>query len=174
MKKSHLMAKIKSLLFKKYSMIDYYRKNGMKIGKNPRIFCDIYTPESYLIEIGDNVTISTQVQLVTHDARTAKVLPGTTDISGRIKIGNNCFIGARSVILYCCTLADSTIVAAASVVTKSFNEPGKVIGGNPARVLCDVKQFADKYKEVAVNTKGMTWEEKRAFLLSNEWKFVKK
>ena len=174
MKKSHLIAKLKSLVFEKYSMVDYYCKKGMKIGKNPRIFSDIYTPEPYLIEIGDNVTISSKVQLITHDASIEKVLPETTDVFGRIKIGSNCFIGARSIILYGCTLADNMIVAAGSVVTKSFTEPGKVIGGNPAHVICDVEQFAKKHKEFAVSTKGMTWEKKRDFLLKNEEKLVKR
>ena len=174
MKKSYLFAKFRSFFLKKYSMRDYYIKDGMKIGKNPRIFCDIYTPEAYLIEIGDNVTISTKVQLITHDASIAKALPGTTDVFGRIKIGNNCFIGAGAIVMYGCTLADNTIVAAGSVVTKSFNEPGKVIGGNPARVLCDVSQFAEKYKDRAVSTKGLTWEEKRDFLLKNEDKLIKR
>ena len=47
MNKSHIVAKVKSFMFKKYSMIDYYRKNGMKIGKNPRIFA-IYIPLNHI------------------------------------------------------------------------------------------------------------------------------
>ena len=167
MDKSYLYAKIKSLLFKKYSMLDFCRKKGMKVGENPRIFCDIYTPECYLIEIGDNVTISTSVQLITHDASIAKAMEGVTDIFGKIKIGNNCFIGARSIILPGCSLADNTIVAAGSVVTKSVKECGKVIGGNPAKVICNIEEFAEKNKNFALDTKGMSWEEKRDFLLKN-------
>ncbi len=174
MKKAYIIAKLRSYISKKYSMLDYCRKEGMKIGENPRIFSNIYTPEAYLVEIGDNVTISTRVQLITHDASIAKILPGTTDVFGKIKIGNNCFIGAGTIVLYGCTLADNIIVAAGSVVTKSFNEPGKVIGGNPARVICDIEKFAEKNKELAVSTKNMSWEEKREFLLDNEEKMVKR
>ncbi len=164
---SHLVAKLKTYLLKNDALIHYYRKQGMVIGKNPRIFSDISTPEAYLVEIGDNVTISNGVQLITHDASIAKALDGVTDVFGRIKIGNNCFIGAKSIILYGCTLADNTIVGAGSVVTRSVTECGKVIGGNPARVICDVETFVNKSKEFAISTRGMTKEQKREVLMNS-------
>lgn len=126
----------------------------MKIGKNPRIFSDIMTTEPYLIEIGDNVTISSDVQLITHDNSIIKCNINATDLFGKITIGSNCFIGARSLILYGVTLADSTIVAAGSVVTKSVHESGKIIAGNPAKVIGNISDFADKYAEYAVNLRG--------------------
>jgi len=170
----HLVAKLKSYIFGKSYLVDFYRKEGMKIGKNPRIFSDIFTPESYLIEIGDNVTISNGVQLITHDASIAKALDGVTDVFGKIKIGNNCFVGARSIILYGCTLPDNTIVAAGSVVTKSITESGKIIGGNPARVICTVKDFARKNGDFALNTRGMNRTQKLEFLMKNEARLVQR
>lgn len=152
-------------------LIDYLRKQGMKIGEKPRIFCDISTSESYLVEIGDNVTISNDVQLITHDASISKVLPEYSDLFGKITIGNNCFIGARSIIMYGVTLPDNTIVASGSVVTKSVAESGKIIGGNPAKVIGSVNDFAEKAKKYAVNIHGMTAEQKRE-LLKNEEKLV--
>lgn len=53
-----------------------------------------------MIEIGNNVTIAGHVELVTHDNSTSKVLPNTTDLFGKIKIGTTVFIGTRSVIMY--------------------------------------------------------------------------
>ena len=86
---------------------------------------------------------------------------------GKITIGNNSFIGARSVIMYGVELADNTIVAAGSVVTKSFLEGNIVIGGNPARVIgtweklrskveiygnnaVDVKEFMEQHPDLLV------------------------
>ena len=60
---------------------------------------------------------------------------GVIDTFGAISIGNNCFIGANSVILLGVTLADNIVVAAGSVVTKSFFENNIIIGGNPAKKL---------------------------------------
>ncbi len=53
-----------------------------------------------------------------------------------ITIGNNCWIGANSVILPGVTLGDNVIVGAGSIVTKSFHS-NLVIAGNPARIIRD-------------------------------------
>ena len=148
-------------------LIKYLRQQGMTIGENCRIFTDISTSESYLVEIGDNTTISGNVSLITHDASIQKTLPGVTDVFGRIRIGKNCFIGSGTIIMYGVTLADNTIVAAGSVVTKSVIECGKIIGGNPAKIIGDVDTFAEKMCKYAVNIKGLNSEEKKK-LLENE------
>ena len=166
----NIMSTIRTLLAKYYGgerLVEYLRTKGMSIGENCRIFCDISTAESYLVEIGNNVTISGDVSLITHDSSIQKALPDVTDVFGKIKIGNNCFIGIGSTIMYGVTLADNSIVAAGSVVTKSVTEPGKIIGGNPAKVISDVESFASKMRKHAVNIKGLSPEQKKA-LLENE------
>lgn len=148
-------------------LISYLRSQGMVIGENCRIFSDIATTESYLVEIGDNTTISSNVSLITHDASIQKIKPDVTDVFGKIKIGKNSFIGSGAIIMYGVTLADNTIVAAGSVVTKSVTEPRKIIGGNPAKIIGDVDSFAEKMSEYAVNIKGLSTEQKRE-LLNND------
>jgi len=51
-----------------------------------------------------------------------------------IRIGKKCWIGANAIILPSVELGDNVIVAAGSVVNKSFPD-NIVIGGNPARVI---------------------------------------
>ena len=51
-----------------------------------------------------------------------------------IKIGKKCWIGANAIILPSVKLGDNVIVAAGSVVSKSFLD-NLVIGGNPAKVI---------------------------------------
>ncbi len=51
-----------------------------------------------------------------------------------IKIGNDVWIGANSVILDNVNIGDGVVVAAGSVVTKSI-EPYSVVAGNPARFI---------------------------------------
>ncbi len=112
-----------------------------------------------MIEIGSNVTIANNVQLITHDNSISKVLPDTSDLFGKIVIGDNCFIGARSIIMYGIELAPNTIVAAGSVVTKSFPEGNIVIGGNPAKVITTWEKFAEKNRDLAWDLSKYTREE---------------
>lgn len=165
----YFIAKVKYKLLgnKKEAVSDYFRKSGMRIGKSCNICCNIMTAEPYLIEIGDGTTIAGDVTFVTHDNSVSKVIPGTTDMFGKITIGKNCFIGARSILLYGVTLADNTIVAAGSVVAKSFLESGTVIGGNPAKVLGTWENFAAKNKAYSLNVDGLSYDEKAQKVCDN-------
>ncbi len=53
-----------------------------------------------------------------------------------IRIGRNCWIGAKVTILDGVTLGDGCVVAAGAVVTRSFPE-NVILGGVPARILKD-------------------------------------
>lgn len=138
---------------------DYFRKMGMKIGENCNICDNISTTEAYLITIGNNVTLAGGVIFIAHDNSISKLLPNTTDLLGTIAIGDNCFIGNRAMLLYGVQLADNIIVAAGSVVTKSFLKSGIIIGGNPAKVIGICSDFAEKNKDKAFNLDGIPRKE---------------
>lgn len=143
---SYFLMKIRSKLSShpKKVVVDYFRRKGMRIGADCTICSNILTTEPYLIHLGDNVTIAGEVLFVTHDNSISKVMDGVTDLFGEIIIGDSCFIGNRAVLLYGITLADHIIVAAGSVVTKSFLTPGVIIGGNPAQIIGSCKVFQEK------------------------------
>ena len=63
-----------------------------------------------------------------------------TSHTGEVKcpiIGKNVDIGYGAVLLGDIRIADDIVIGANSVVTKSFEEPGIVIAGVPARKICD-------------------------------------
>ena len=61
-----------------------------------------------------------------------------------IKVGNNVWIGAGTIVLAGVTIGDNTVIGAGSVVTKDI--PSNVIAvGVPCRVLREITE-ADKYK----------------------------
>ncbi len=150
------VAKVKTKINKSQAaMIDFYRKNGVTIGDNCRIASYIGMKEAFLIEIGDNVVISTNVTFVTHDFSSKLIWPDKGELFGRIKIGNNCFIGQNATIMYGVTIADNTIVAAGSVVTKSFPESNIIIGGNPAKVIGTWEKYREKNQANVIKMKDM-------------------
>ena len=149
----YIIAKIKSKLARNnYEIMnDYYRKCGVKIGESVLICTDISKGEPYLIEIGSGTTISTEVAFVTHDYSIRNLSKDFANLFGKIKVGNNCFVGERAVLMYGVTLADNIIVAAGSVVTKSFKEENVIIGGNPARIIGTWEKFYEKEKEKSIS-----------------------
>lgn len=151
---------------------NYLRSLGMKIGNECYIFSDkIETAEPYLVSLGDHVTIANDVRFATHDASANFYIEGASDIYGRISIGNYVFIGMGTIILPGVTIADHCIIAAGSVVTKSFFEDGVVIGGNPAHLIGTVEELKEKNKNLKLYTWGMSYSEKRTYLEKNEESF---
>lgn len=128
-----------------------YRLNGAKIGNNVRAFSPITSAEPYLITVGDNVTIATNVKFITHDNSAIKIYEDATDFVGPINIGNNVFIGAGSIILPGVSISDDCIVGAGSLVCKSINTPGSIIGGNPAKVIGNIDSMQKRYSEKKFN-----------------------
>lgn len=93
---------------------------GLKVGTNfARLHGVILDPaHCWLIEIGNNVTLAPRVHVLAHDASTKFYLDYAK--IGRVRIGNNVFIGAESVILPNVEIGDNVIVGANSTVTHSL------------------------------------------------------
>ena len=129
------------------SQFAYLINHGMKVGKDFVCYSmsGIDPSNPQLIEIGDNVLISSGVTLLTHDASTLFVNCGTK--LGKIKIGNHVFIGAKTIILCNVEIGDNVIVGAGSVVSKNL-EAGGVYVGSPARRICSIEEYEDKYKKL--------------------------
>jgi len=86
------------------------------------------------IEIGKNVWIGPKVSLISrnHDVHNYH---SYVEDSPPIVIGDNCWLGAGSIILPGVQLRDHVIVAAGTVVTKSFDEEDIILAGVPARII---------------------------------------
>ena len=138
------------------------RQRGIRIGKDCKIYTFITAREASLITIGDGTTVSSNVQFCTHDNAISKALPETTDLMGPITVGKNCFLGMNSILLCGVSLGDYCVVGAGSVVTKSF-PAGSVIGGNPARRICSIAEYAEKNKAQAYHYEHIPLSERAAF-----------
>ena len=153
----------------------FFRYKGIKIGKNCKIYSNILTGESYLITIGDNVTISNNVQFITHDNSIIKIAQQYTDTFGEIKIGENVFIGARTIILPGVKLNKNIIVGSGSVVTKSFLEENIIIAGNPAKKIRTInEEYRKKLSNFGLNINGLNNEKKKELIYCSKESFIKR
>lgn len=141
-------------------MLDYFRnvrdrtllrraiRAGLVIGKDVRIMgVPNFGDEPCLVSIGNHVTISTDVLFVTHDGATwvFRHRPGYQGLQrfGRIDIEDNCFIGARVILLPDVRIGRDSIVAAGAVVTKSV-PANTVVAGVPSRAISTTDQFIER------------------------------
>lgn len=134
--------------------VEFLREQGAVIG-NGTYF---YTPEKHpvdesslpFLEIGCNCRITQDAYILLHDYSYAVLRFTHHEMlrkSGKVKIGNNVFIGTRATILVNSEIGDNCIIGAGSVVSGKF-ESNVVIAGNPARVICTIDEY---YKKLKVN-----------------------
>ena len=122
-------------------------ENGLKIGKNANIQDQVILDPSHcwLIDIGDNVTIAPRTYILCHDASTKNSI-GYTKI-GRVKIGDNVFIGANTTVLPGVTIGDNVVIGANSVVVKDIPS-NSVAVGNPCKIIKEYNRYVNENKEL--------------------------
>lgn len=102
------------------------------------------------IEIGEETIISADVLFLVHDYSIATALRTIKKVKKgalphfikEIRIGNNCFIGARSILLPGTKIGDNVIIGAGSVVKGSIPND-VVIAGNPAKILKSITEYGE-------------------------------
>jgi acetyltransferase-like isoleucine patch superfamily enzyme len=147
----------------------YNKYFGVKFGKNVRL-TDKYPhfgSEPYLIEIGNDVTITKGVVFHTHDGGVGvfrNEYPGI-NVFGKIKIGNNVFIGSRSTILPGVTIGNHVVVASGSVISNDVPSY-TVVGGVPARVLKSLEDYKQGILQKSVYITSNDGKNRKSEILS--------
>lgn len=130
--------------YKKKSI--YAKYLGIKFGDNVRILhFPRWGSEPYLIEIGNNVTITRGVAFVNHDGGAAlfrKEYPGL-NVYGKIKVGNNVFIGINAIIMPGVTIGNNVVIGAGSIVNKDIPD-NVVVAGVPAKIIKPLEDYKHK------------------------------
>ncbi len=78
------------------------------------------------IHVGEFSYIAFDARILSHDM--------TRNVKLHTRIGRNCFIGGRSMVMPGIEIGDSCIVGAGAVVTKSV-PPNSIVAGNPAQII---------------------------------------
>ena len=134
---------------------NYLKKVGVKM-ENGCSYIDnsvyIDGTDYSLISLGDNVVLSREVTILTHDFSNIKALNSINvnnfhdyrHIVKPVTTGENSFIGAKTIILPGTFIGKNVIVGAGSVVKGSI-EDNTVVAGNPAKVIKNTDEYARKF-----------------------------
>ncbi len=78
------------------------------------------------VHVGAQSYVAFEARILTHDR--------TRGLYLHTRVGENCFIGGRALILPGVEIGDNCVVGAGAVVTKSV-PPRSIVAGNPAQVI---------------------------------------
>ena len=156
--------------------VAYLRHLGVRIGEG----CDLlngikdFGSEPWLIELGNRVTLAHGVVLITHDGASRlfrQTLLGSSPWGNRfgtIQLGDNVFVGVNTIILPDVKIGSNSIVGAGSVVTKDI-PPQTVAAGVPARPICSLAEYIERYQQKMLPVTATTSEELRWDLTEKLW-----
>ena len=133
-------------------LADYIKASGCEIGENTLFYdagtvtVDLSRPA--LLKIGDYCKITAGVIILTHDYSRSVLRRVYGEVIGearRTEIGDNVFIGMRSIILMGTKIGKNCIVGAGSICSGEYPD-NSVIAGNPAKVICSLDEYYKKRK----------------------------
>ena len=114
--------------------------NGQRvlIGENTTAAgVSILAQEGCDVIIGANCMFSREIEIRTSDSHS--VIDRTNlrrlNIPGSVTIGAHVWLGLRAIVSKGASIPDDSIVGAGAFVNKSFEEPGIVLAGSPAKVV---------------------------------------
>ena len=131
----------------------------VKIGNNVGIFENTVLNPSELIEIGDNCGIGADVMIWTHGAW-LDITKGFPSDFGPVKIGNDVWLPARSIVLPNVVVGNNVVIGTNSLVNKSLPD-GCLAAGIPCRVIKEnmyPKSLGDSEIESMVEQILSDWE----------------
>ena len=107
--------------------------SNVKIGNHVGIFEGTIINPSESVEIGDDVGIGGEVMIWTHGAW-LDVTQGFPSDFGPVKIGNNVWLPARSIVLPNVTIGNNSVIGIGSIINRDLPE-GCFAAGAPCKVL---------------------------------------
>lgn len=168
--------KIQTFFLRFFSMEMQAKMAGIKIGKDNLFYSNFWSSaEPYLITCGNNCHITKGVKMFTHGGcHVVRQKDPHFDVFGKVKIGDNVYIGNNALIMPGVTIGNNVLIASGAVVCHSVPD-NVVVGGNPAHILCSIEEYYQRNLPYNTKTKGLEFDSKRKVLLGlSDEMFVKK
>jgi acetyltransferase-like isoleucine patch superfamily enzyme len=147
------------------------RALGVKVGEGCRIYTHRFGTEPWLVTIGNRVTVTAGCEFITHDGSTWLL----RDEKGRryryapIEVGDDVFIGLRTLILAGVRIGNRCIIGAGSVVIRSIPS-GSIAAGVPARIIGRFDEYERRQLSTLASQqdmKGATYRERVEAILDH-------
>lgn len=143
-----IIRKIKNIIARHSSenYCHYLRKQGILVGDNTHFdskTCTIDLTRPSLVTIGSNCYFNEGFTLLTHDWVTNVFLNMGKEFinsSGKVSIGNNVSFGQHVTVLKGVTIGDNCFIGAGSVVTKDIPS-NSIAVGVPCRVISSLEEY---------------------------------
>ena len=125
------------------------KEDGMIVEEGVSVLGGVnFGSEPYLITLRKKCRITSDVVFVTHDGGTwvfRNHWEKYKDVIkyGKIEVGEEAFIGTRSIIMPGVRIGNHSVVGAGSVVTKDVPDY-TVVAGVPAKVICTTQEYAER------------------------------
>lgn len=134
--------------------INYLRNRGVQIG----VRCEVQKPTSLnidttrpsLLSIGNHVYLHRGLTIMTHDWASWVFLDKYHDFipsHAKVTIGNNVWFGEFVTVLKGVKIGDNCIIGAGSIVTKDIPD-NSVAVGIPAKVVSTLDDYYEKRKRI--------------------------
>lgn len=161
------LIKLYHLPYRLFNQVIWARKIGVKVGSGCRFYKLSFSTEPYLVEIGNHVS-ATKVHFETHDGGLwiFRDRHPTWDKIGKIKIGNNVYLGYEAIIMPGVEIGNNVIVGSRAVVTRNIPD-NSVVVGSPGRVIKTTDEYYFKIKSEILDTKHLSLRSKKEFLLKH-------
>lgn len=152
------------LLYSKLNKLSYLRSKGLNFQSDLKVYGDVRTmfgTEPWAITLGKNIHITRDVLFITHDGGTLLFRDKypKLEITKKIVVGNNVYIGVRSIIMPGVNIGNNVIIAAGSIITKDIPD-NCVYGGIPAKFIKSTSQYLDKILSESLEVGHLTGKTK--------------
>lgn len=131
--------------YDRFTIAEFFRKQGAQIGEGCSIIPTSLGTEPYLVKLGNRVTIASGVTFITHDGGAWLFREEIPDLQvfGPIIVEDNCVIGENVILMPNIHIGRNTIVAAGSVVIADI-PANSIAMGVPARVIGSIEKYREK------------------------------
>lgn len=146
----------------KLNPVKYAKKIGVNFQGPLYIYGNIdWGTEPWIINIGKNVHITSEIKFITHDGGTLlfrHIIPDL-EITKPICIGDDVYIGNNVLIMPGTHIGNKVIIGAGTVVTKDIPD-NSVVVGVPGRVIKTADEYFEKIQKESLHLGHLKGREK--------------